>query len=89
MRNSQEKTVVFGHPLMQNNIDRTDLDVLIRYLQEDEPRLTQGENVQAFEEEWSDWLGVSYSVFVNSGSCRKSLQKLLYWKTILYSERNG
>jgi len=60
--------VEFGHPLMQNNIDRTDLDVLIRYLQEDEPRLTQGDNVRAFEEEWSDWLGVNYSVFVNSGS---------------------
>ena len=25
-------------------------------------------NVRAFEEEWSEWLGVKHSVFVNSGS---------------------
>ena len=56
------------HPLMQNNISREDLDALIGYLQQDEPRLTQGENVQKFEAAWSDWLGVRYSVFVNSGS---------------------
>jgi len=56
------------HPLMQNNISREDLDVLIDYLQQDEPRLTQGENVRKFEAAWSDWLGVRHSVFVNSGS---------------------
>jgi CDP-4-dehydro-6-deoxyglucose reductase, E1 len=55
-------------PLMQNNITREDLDTLISYLQLDEPWLTHGKNVQAFEEEWSEWLGVKYSVFVNSGS---------------------
>jgi CDP-6-deoxy-D-xylo-4-hexulose-3-dehydrase len=53
---------------MENNITREDLDELITYLQDEEPRLTQGENVAAFEREWSDWLGVKYSVFVNSGS---------------------
>jgi CDP-6-deoxy-D-xylo-4-hexulose-3-dehydrase len=57
-----------NHPLMENNITREDLDELITYLQDEEPRLTQGENVAAFEREWSDWLGVKYSVFVNSGS---------------------
>ena len=56
------------HPLMQNNISREDLDALIDYLQQDEPRLTQGENVRKFEAAWSDWLGVRHSVFVNSGS---------------------
>ena len=56
------------HPLMQNNISREDLDALIGYLQQREPRLTQGENVRQFEEAWSDWLGVRHSVFVNSGS---------------------
>lgn len=30
--------------------------------------LTHGANVRAFEEEWSNWLGVRYSVFVNSGA---------------------
>ncbi len=54
-------------PLMDNNIPRADLDELIAFLQSD-PRLTQGENVRAFEEEWSQWLGVKYSVYVNSGS---------------------
>jgi len=56
------------HPLMQDNISREDLDALIGYLQQREPRLTQGENVRQFEEAWSDWLGVRHSVFVNSGS---------------------
>ncbi|MDH4468312.1 MAG: DegT/DnrJ/EryC1/StrS aminotransferase family protein [Bacteriovoracaceae bacterium] len=55
-------------PLMSNNISRQDLDVLIEYLKGEEPRLTQGPQVIAFEEEWSKWLGVKYSVFVNSGS---------------------
>ena len=32
------------------------------------PILTQSKQVRAFEEEWSEWLGVKYSVLVNSGS---------------------
>jgi CDP-4-dehydro-6-deoxyglucose reductase, E1 len=55
-------------PLMQNNITRDDLDAVIEHLKQDDPILTQSKNVQAFEEEWSEWLGVKYSVFVNSGS---------------------
>lgn len=55
-------------PLMRNNITREDLDGLIEYLQADDPRLTQGPQVRAFEAEWSEWLGVAHSVFVNSGS---------------------
>ena len=54
-------------PLMRNNITREDLDVVIAYLQQEDPKLTQSSNVAAFEEEWSNWLGVQYSVFVNSG----------------------
>jgi CDP-4-dehydro-6-deoxyglucose reductase, E1 len=54
-------------PLMENNITRADLDELIQYL-ETEPILTQSMQVQLFEEEWSEWLGTKYSVFVNSGS---------------------
>ena len=30
--------------------------------------LTQSKNVLEFERRWSNWLGVKYSVFVNSGS---------------------
>ncbi|MFC1461169.1 aminotransferase class I/II-fold pyridoxal phosphate-dependent enzyme, partial [Verrucomicrobiota bacterium] len=54
-------------PLMANNVTREDLDEVIRFL-EGEPVLTLAENVRAFENEWSDWLGVKHSVFVNSGS---------------------
>jgi len=56
------------YPLMRNNFLREDLDAVIEYLKRDDPILTNGSNVQAFEEEWSEWLGVKYSVFVNSGS---------------------
>jgi CDP-4-dehydro-6-deoxyglucose reductase, E1 len=55
-------------PLMQNNIARTDLDAVIAHLQQDDPILTQSKQVQHFEQEWSSWLGVKYSVFVNSGA---------------------
>lgn len=55
-------------PLMQNNVSRDDLDTVIDYLRQDDPILTQAVNVRAFEQEWSDWLGVKHSVFVNSGS---------------------
>lgn len=55
-------------PLMRNNILREDLDALIVHLKQDDPMLTHGANVRAFEEEWSQWLGVKYSVFVNSGA---------------------
>ena len=58
----------FKHPLMKNNILRSDLDALINFLEQDDPILTQSTNVKAFEEEWSKWLGVNYSVFVNSGA---------------------
>lgn len=55
-------------PLMRNNILREDLDAVIEYLKQDDPILTHGANVRAFEAEWSAWLGVKYSVFVNSGA---------------------
>ena len=69
-------------PLMYNNITRDDLDVLIKFLQQDDPILTQSSNVQAFEKEWSQWLGVRYSVYVNSGASANLITmaalKLLY-----------
>lgn len=55
-------------PLMNNNITRQDLDVLIEFLKQDDPILTQNKNVRAWEAEWSKWLGVKHSVFVNSGA---------------------
>ncbi len=56
------------YPLMRNNILRNDLDAIIEHLKQDDPILTNGPNVRAFEEKWSEWLGVKYSVFVNSGA---------------------
>jgi len=63
------KAPVLDWPLMDNNITREDLNVIIAFLQRDPaPILTQSTQVQGFEEDWSRWLGVKYSVFVNSGS---------------------
>jgi CDP-6-deoxy-D-xylo-4-hexulose-3-dehydrase len=55
-------------PLMKNNIARADLDAVIEHLRQDDPKLTHGKNVEAFEREWSEWLGVKHSVMVNSGA---------------------
>jgi CDP-6-deoxy-D-xylo-4-hexulose-3-dehydrase len=56
------------YPLMRNNILREDLNAVIEHLKQEDPILTHGANVRAFESEWSAWLGVKYSVFVNSGA---------------------
>ena len=53
---------------MRNNILREDLDAVIAHLEQDDPILTNGPNVRAFETEWSEWLGVKHSVYVNSGA---------------------
>lgn len=53
---------------MRNNILREDLDAVIEHLKQDDPILTHASNVKAFEAEWSQWLGVKHSVFVNSGA---------------------
>lgn len=57
----------FRHPLMKNNITRKDFDVVIKFLKK-QPILTQNKRVEEFERLWSKWLGVKFSVFVNSGS---------------------
>jgi len=56
------------YPLMRNNIIREDLDAVIEHLKTDDPKLTNGPKVREFEEQWSRWLGVKHSVFVNSGA---------------------
>lgn len=68
---SQETIAVaapYNWPLMKNNFAREDLDAVIGLLQQDDPILTQSRNVLTFEQEWSEWLGVKHSVFVNSGA---------------------
>ena len=58
----------FSHPLMHNNFTASDMQVAINLLRKKNKILTQSENVIKFEKNWSDWLGVKYSIFVNSGS---------------------
>ena len=56
------------YPLMRSNILREDLDAVIAHLKTDDPILTNGPQCAAFEKEWSEWLGVKHSVFVNAGA---------------------
>ncbi len=58
---------------MHNNVTRSDLDKMIEYLEQDDPKLTHGPLVKKFEEEWSKWLGVKHSVMLNSGSSANDL----------------
>jgi len=53
--------------LVKDTIDYSDIKKLISWL-ETNPRLTKGSLTTEFEKKWSEWLGVKYSVFVNSGS---------------------
>jgi len=53
---------------MHNNFIKKDVDQVIKLLKKKNVILTQSKNVKKFEENWSKWLGVKYSVFVNSGS---------------------
>ena len=66
----------YSWPLMMNNVEREDLNFLIDYLKQDDPKLTHGPKVQEFEEAWSKWLGVKYSVMLNSGSSANDLTLL-------------
>tara|TARA_X000000368_G_C23027090_1_gene710742 strand:- start:666 stop:1838 length:1173 start_codon:yes stop_codon:yes gene_type:complete len=70
------------HPLMKNNLSRKDLRAVINYLNQNDPKLTNGRKVREFEAAWSSWLGTKYSVFVNSGSSANLLSisflKILY-----------
>ena len=53
--------------LVKDTIDLNDVKRLITWL-ETNPRLTKGNLTLEFEKKWSEWLGVKYSIFVNSGS---------------------
>jgi CDP-6-deoxy-D-xylo-4-hexulose-3-dehydrase len=65
--------IIHKFPLIKNNIVSSDIDSLIRFLKK-KPILTQSKNVKKFEQMWSKWLGIKYSVFVNSGSSANLLQ---------------
>ena len=72
---------------MRNNILREDLDAVIDYLRTDDPMLTNGKKVVEFESDWSSWLGVKYSVFVNSGSSANLLTMFTLKKCFRKEER--
>jgi CDP-6-deoxy-D-xylo-4-hexulose-3-dehydrase len=61
---------------MSNNLSRSDLNSVIKLLEEDDPKLTNGPAVKEFEEQWSRWLGVKYSVMLNSGASANDLTML-------------
>ena len=69
---------------MHNNFTKGDVDSVITLLKDKKLKLTQSKNVMNFEKKWSKWLGVKYSVFVNSGSSANlltmSILKILYKK---------
>ena len=71
----------FFHPLMFNNITENDKKVLSKFILNSDV-FTQSTKVKQFEKNWSEWLGVKYSVFVNSGSSANYLTlaaiKILY-----------
>ena len=54
-------------PLVKDTISNEEIDNLIEWLKT-YPHLTKGELTLQYEREWSKYLGVKYSVFVNSGS---------------------
>ncbi len=58
----------FFHPLMHDNFTKADMNAVIKLLKQKKIILTQSKKVKEFEKKWSRWLGVKYSVFVNSGS---------------------
>ncbi len=67
----------FSLPLMNNNIDKEDINSLIEFLSSDEiPRLTNGPKVIEFENNWGEWLGTKYNLFVNSGASANELTML-------------
>ena len=71
----------FNHPLMFDNISIEDRKVAANYIRNSNI-FTQSKKVKEFEQKWSKWLGVKYSVFVNSGSSANYLSflaiKILY-----------
>ena len=74
----------FYHPLMHDNFTKADMNAAIKLFKKKRKILTQFKYVNLFERKWSRWLGVKYSVFVNSGSSANLLTmtilKLLYSK---------
>ena len=74
----------FSHSLMHNNFTKSDMQAAMKLFRKKNTILTQSKFVMRFEKEWSKWLGVKYSIFVNSGSSANFLTmnvlKIMYGK---------
>jgi len=57
-----------NHALMDNNFTKSDMNSVSKLIKQKNIILTQSKKVKEFENKWSKWVGVKYSVFVNSGS---------------------
>ena len=72
----------FSHPLMQDNFSNSDMNAVVKLVKRKKRVLTQSKYVLEFEKKWSKWLGVKYSIFVNSGSSANLLSmtavKIIY-----------
>ena len=66
-----------NHPLMHNNFTKSDMDAVRNLIKNKNLILTQSKKVQEFEQKWSKWLNVKYSVFVNSGSSANFISMLI------------
>jgi len=68
---------MFYLPLMNDNIDKEDINLVIEFLSQDKmPKLTNGPKVLEFENAWGDWLGTKYNLMVNSGASANELTML-------------
>lgn len=62
---------------MEDNITKEDIGTLVNFLSQDKiPKLTNGPKVLELEQKWSEWLGVKYSLMVNSGASANELTML-------------
>ncbi len=66
-----------NHPLMHNNFLNSDMNAVRKLIRNKNLILTQSKKVLEFEKKWSRWLGVKYSVFVNSGSSANFISMLI------------
>jgi CDP-6-deoxy-D-xylo-4-hexulose-3-dehydrase len=58
---------IYKFPLINDNITQSDKQILADFILNTN-RFTNGPKVREFEQAWSDWLGVKYSVMVGSGA---------------------
>ena len=72
-----------NHKLMNNNFTSSDFKDVKKLISKKNVILTQSNQVELFEKKWSKWLGVKYSIFVNSGSTSNylSIKALKYFKS--------